>query len=432
MYIVPTCSPCPSIFFHGFFIPKIYTKYSLPAEHNFMMALVEYSESDSSDTELHSKSHAPLGENAKLHKAAFQKVVDRSNPHRILVNLSEQSKPNDLIAEEAAEPLPKKQKCGSNSFSGFNSILPAPKKSLAAGRADGGTDRFKTGLKIGVNLKTGATPGFHRGAPVAEQKDEFAETKKEEASHPELIVSSSVNPPLMSSAESIDHVKPESHLKGNPMMFKPLSVARKTKKKPSLTQNEEFLVVTGQTPESTRKSEFESKISLFSAATIEPPSVLNLPFNGQYQPLVYASTSSSTTTSPVFSEGKAIPDATIEDIGYLEQEYRSSNNSPQSLNTIAEDLNLSTSAKRQLLGRHRSHPLEVNLVNFNTDREYAANEILRQAGEQVQHNPVRAIAPGKHSLKQLVNAVSSQKEALEEHFATGKRNKKEAGSKYGW
>jgi hypothetical protein len=66
------------------------------------------------------------------------------------------------------------------------------------------------------------------------------------------------------------------------------------------------------------------------------------------------------------------------------------------------------------------------------DKEYAANEELRAKGETVQHNPVRAIAPGKHSLRQLVNAASSQQDALEEKFMTSKRNKKEAGSKYGW
>ena len=106
--------------------------------------------------------------------------------------------------------------------------------------------------------------------------------------------------------------------------------------------------------------------------------------------------------------------------------------SPQSLDSIASDLNLSDSAKRQLLGRQRGNTSIINVVNFNTDQEYAANEILRQAGEQVQHNPVRSIAPGEHSLKQLVNAVSNQKDALEEQFASGRRNKKEAGSKYGW
>ena len=50
----------------------------------------------------------------------------------------------------------------------------------------------------------------------------------------------------------------------------------------------------------------------------------------------------------------------------------------------------------------------------------------------VQHNPVRPIAPGKHTLQQLVNVASNQREALEESFATGRRNKKEAGAKYGW
>ena len=105
----------------------------------------------------------------------------------------------------------------------------------------------------------------------------------------------------------------------------------------------------------------------------------------------------------------------------------------QSLEAIASDLNLSAAARRQLLGRHGPpSSTAINIVNFNTDAEYAANEILRASGDVVQHNPVRAIASGKHSLKQLVNAATGQKEALEESFATGKRNKKEAGNKYGW
>lgn len=44
---------------------------------------------------------------------------------------------------------------------------------------------------------------------------------------------------------------------------------------------------------------------------------------------------------------------------------------------------------------------------------------------------VRALAPGKHSLKQLVNAVSSQREALEDSFAAGRRRKGESGARYG-
>lgn len=396
------------------------------------MALVGYSESDSSDTESHPKSHPQSRDNANFRKPAFQKVVDRSNPHRILVNFPEQSKPTDAIEEEAGEPLAKKVKLQSSSFSGFNSILPAPKKSSAIGRGNSGSDIKKSGLRTGVSLITGATPGFNRGAPVVEQIDRYDEAAKEEATHPEKNVPSSTHPPPLSSAESIDDAKSEPNLKGNSMVFKPLSVTRKTKKKSSIIANEE-IHIKPHTPLSTRNSEPVSKISLFSTGDIETPPVVNPAFNGQYQPLIYGPSHPNTTLSTAtFFEGENIEDAAVVDTGQLQREYKSSSDTPKSLNTIAEDLNLSASAKRQLLGRHRNDPSKINLVNFNTDQEYAANELLRQAGEQVQHNPVRAIAPGKHSLKQLVNAASSQKDALEEHFATGKRNKKEAGSKYGW
>jgi hypothetical protein len=35
-------------------------------------------------------------------------------------------------------------------------------------------------------------------------------------------------------------------------------------------------------------------------------------------------------------------------------------------------------------------------------------------------------------LRQLLNAATTQKDALEESWAAGKRNKQEAGRKYGW
>jgi hypothetical protein len=105
---------------------------------------------------------------------------------------------------------------------------------------------------------------------------------------------------------------------------------------------------------------------------------------------------------------------------------------PASLDTIANDLNLSKSERRQLFGRN-AIPAESRILTFNTDQEYASNQAMAQSELAAQqHNPVRAIAPGKHTLQQLVNAASSQREALEESFATGRRNKKEAGSRYGW
>ncbi|KAI9876604.1 MAG: hypothetical protein M1823_007242, partial [Watsoniomyces obsoletus] len=106
---------------------------------------------------------------------------------------------------------------------------------------------------------------------------------------------------------------------------------------------------------------------------------------------------------------------------------------PQNLDSIASDLNLSASERRRLFGRNpKQSNSAINISNFNMDQEYLANEELRATGEQAQHNPLRAIAPGKHSLKQLVSQAQGQKDALEESFASGRRNKKEAGGRYGW
>lgn len=131
-------------------------------------------------------------------------------------------------------------------------------------------------------------------------------------------------------------------------------------------------------------------------------------------------------------------DLTYDEYTYTSQVAASAPAAPmsgaQSLNDIASDLNLSAADRRQLFGRQKGGavPQATKIINFNTDEEYRHNEELRAAGEQVVHNPVRAIAPGKHSLKQLVNAAANQKEALEESFAKGKSNRAEASSRYGW
>lgn len=154
--------------------------------------------------------------------------------------------------------------------------------------------------------------------------------------------------------------------------------------------------------------------------------------NSQYQPMLYNGMAEDNAESKQPYDG--IPDDSTADKAGLTSN-KSSATPTQSLDSIAADLNLSASARRQLLGRnHRdASKTSSSIMNFNTDEEYAANEALRASGEQApQHNPVRAIAPGKHSLKQLVNAASGQKEALEESFASGRRNKREAGGKYGW
>ena len=150
-----------------------------------------------------------------------------------------------------------------------------------------------------------------------------------------------------------------------------------------------------------------------------------------YQPLVYEDPSKQQTTE----SNEALEETELAAQNPSTNPPQTNQTSgPHTLDSIASDLNLSASARRQLFGRRRGNDNSstVNVINFNTDLEYKANEELRAAGETVQHNPVRAIAPGKHNLKQLISAASSQREALEESFAKGKANKREAGSKYGW
>jgi len=66
------------------------------------------------------------------------------------------------------------------------------------------------------------------------------------------------------------------------------------------------------------------------------------------------------------------------------------------------------------------------------DAEYRSNRQMAAAGETFEHRAVKAIAPGKHSLTQLVNNVKSQGDALEDKWADGRRKKGDAGSKYGF
>ena len=73
-----------------------------------------------------------------------------------------------------------------------------------------------------------------------------------------------------------------------------------------------------------------------------------------------------------------------------------------------------------------------NIAHFNMDAEYRSNQELAASGETFQHREVKAIAPGKHSLQQLVNNVKSQTDALEDKWAEGRRNRGEGGSKYGF
>ena len=406
------------------------------------MALVSYSDSEESGDEAPQATPASLKKVAvtapkPTTKSVVQKLVDPSNPHKIKISLPEIQSASKEGDEEVDGPPAKRAKTGSGAFSGFNSFLPAPKRSATT---HGGSGPKRGGLGSGVNLKTGATPGFSREpVPTYGEDSEMLgasggqEMENTKAATPVEAEESSSEAPSI-----LEKPKVEPKKTGSAMMFKPLSVARKPqKKKPASTPKFVEKLSTGPSLGSQSEPEPRKlvKPSLFSLPSPDESSVVAPGSVGEYKPMIYEA--KSTTADQEYNN-------VVDGSDFSEQEpnqppaYSIPNSSStpkntQSLDAIAADLNLSKSARRQLMGRGvKGDASAINVLNFNTDEEYASNELLRQAGETVKVNPVRAIAAGKHSLRQLINAASSQKEALEEHFASGKRNKKEAGSKYGW
>ncbi|KAJ5554806.1 hypothetical protein N7535_007251 [Penicillium sp. DV-2018c] len=393
------------------------------------MALVAYSDSEGSDSE---SGTTPAPQTTKATKADLKSgfKVDRSNPNKVRIAIPE-IKPEHQAGEDEDGPR-KKARIGGGGFSGFNSFLPAPKRT-AEKKAPMATTRPAFGLK------TGAGPGFDRTAD-AEMRNDMASGNLAGADAEDTIPTpGSLNADAAPNASVEAMKKPEQvKLQGNPMMFRPLSVGRPKKKKttkiieqptpgPSKSAQSEQQTTTPQPP---APAPPKPKVSLFSLSSDETTSRPD-PAPGPpatYQPLVYNTESAESEETL-----EAIP-ADIEP-PHIPAEYSTatvSSNPVSSLDTVANDLNLSKSERRQLFGRNAT-AAQSHVRTFNTDEEYASNQVLAQ-GElaAAQHNPVRSIAPGKHTLQQLLNAASSQKEALEESFAAGRRNKREAGSKYGW
>lgn len=171
-----------------------------------------------------------------------------------------------------------------------------------------------------------------------------------------------------------------------------------------------------------QKPPSKPKVSLFSISqeAIAPEKQST----DDYQPLLYGADQDDDETP--------LPDTSL--LPTLQATHQTPPSS-NDLTNLASELNLSEAERRQLFGRKGQGPdvSSAKIVDFNTDAEYAHNEMLRQQGETVQHNALKSISgTGKNSLRSLINVASTQKEALEEHFASGRRNKREAGNKYGW
>ncbi|RLL98582.1 hypothetical protein CFD26_100930 [Aspergillus turcosus] len=411
------------------------------------MALVSYSDSEASDSEQETKvtqppnkSQAPTPANPPKPSsgANFTSFVDRSNPRKIRVALPE-IKPENPTADGEDGPARKRARIGGGgAFSGFNSLLPAPKRTNVTAEKDKKT--AAPARKV-FSLKTGATPGFDREADAEFRREQAFDSlagdgDDETIPKPGSLRSEQPGDEGAATGQVDGEKKEEVKLKGNPMMFKPLSVGRasqKKKKQPakpasSAPTNETTALQSSQASNELPAAQpappvsQKPKISLFSLSR-EETTTSNMPEpqaqGAAYEPLVYTTELEDTPAGP-----------------QPEPETLTAPSQPQAdqtLDNIADDLNLSRAQRRQLFGRN-ADPSKSRILHFNTDKEYIANQELAHQTDlaAAQHNPVRAIAPGKHTLQQLVNAASTQREALEESFAAGRRNKKEAGSKYGW
>ncbi|ROT35980.1 hypothetical protein SODALDRAFT_328359 [Sodiomyces alkalinus F11] len=404
------------------------------------MGLVDYSESDS-EPEVTNESApkpttkttaAPYTTNTTTTKKPFQKVVDRSNPGKIRVNLP-QLKGDDEPASTSDEPPAKRVKTGGGGglFGGMNSFLPPPKNTGAKKAIAASTNTSRPPFQ----LKTSSEAGFRRESPQEAGVDV-------QGAAPGTGGSGLMLPPprATTSQPSIpDGMKAEEDVKlvGKPMMFRPLSVARAKKKgpkklptaPPSAPAGSESTVQQPKPVPEVAAPPPPKKMSLFSIASEPEPEepAAATETNGAYEPLFEpdnVATSYDSYAADTAGQGTYPVPATAPNPA-----------DPTSLGVVADDLNLSAAERRELFGRSGAPGPSAStsrVINFDMEREYQHNEELRASGEQQIHRPIRGITPGKHNLRQLVNAVQSQREALEESFAKGKNIRKEASGRYGW
>ena len=412
------------------------------------MGLVDYSDSDSegSDTEV-----KPTPKPAAINKKpAFQKLTS-SSTGKIQVSL-----PTSATNDDSDSRPAKRTKIGAGAFSGFNSFLPPPKKtgaaslSLPAPKAtNGGASENAVPVvkRVPITLK-GAGPAFSRS-----RGDEY----DEERSYDDMGASITTNgggvsmslPPPKGAPQPVAQGKPAEEVKmvglGKPMQFKPLSVGRKVVKKKKKTVDElrpaEVEKPKGQAPilEAQPAAPLKPQGRLFSVPGDDEDDepVAAATTSGKYEPMIYGAhmeqeqDGTSAHEYPHIDTYDPTSYASAHQTSYTQSQVPAQTTT-SSLSDIASDLHLSASERRQLFGRNGSQRQAANVKNFNMDAEYRHNEEVRASGETVTHNPVRAIAPGKHSLQQLVSQVQNQKEALEESFQKGYANRREASSRYGW
>lgn len=412
------------------------------------MGLVDYPDSDSEASDTGVK---PTPKSVAINKKpAFQKLTSNSTG-KIQVSL-----PTPATNDDSDSRPAKRAKIGAGAFSGFNSFLPPPKKTGAAGlslpapKATNGSaneNAVPVAKRAPITLK-GAGPAFSRS-----RGDEY----DEEGNYDDMGAPITNNgggmgmslPPPKAAPQPVAQGKPAEEVKmvglGKPMQFKPLSVGRKVIKKKKKTVDE-------LRPAEVEKQKVQAPV--LEAQLAAPPkqqgSLFSVPGNdeddepvaaattsGKYEPIIYGAHTeqgqdgTSAHHNPYIDTYDPTSYASAHQTSYTQSQVPAQT-ATSSLSDIASDLHLSAAERRQLFGRNGSQRQAANVKNFNMDAEYRHNEEVRASGETVTHNPVRAIAPGKHSLQQLVSQVQNQKEALEESFQKGYANRREASSRYGW
>jgi len=354
-----------------------------------LMALVGYSDSEGSEDE----STKPSGINEKSAQ------TDRTETRKIKFSL-----PAVTNAEPAVTDRPSKRARTGGATLSFNELLPAPKRNAETAKPKGLGSNFA--------LKTSSHAGFSR-EPMETTIVEESKLIEEKSSPFKNALESSVAEPVK--------------ITGNAMRFKPLSVAN-SKKKPKIPASSMIQKSTTIPAKSVARSDVADKeaqpdmsnsrppISLFSMQSTETYDVTDDKTN-EYEPLLFNTQD---------------PEQIIEE-ELISHEIPQMQHDPNSVNGVSANLNLSKPDQRRLFGRKvRDGAEAINITNFNMDQEYARNEELRASGAAIQHRSVKAIAPGKHSLQQLINSANNQKDALEDAWAEGRRAKGESGNKYGW
>ncbi|TID14669.1 Mitotic checkpoint protein PRCC [Venturia nashicola] len=372
------------------------------------MNLVAYSDSESDgETE-------PTPAPKAAARTGPKKLVNPGT-HKVTINLPSVQAEKDDIQRDA--PPAKRARIGGGL--NINAFLPAPKRPAG-------------GLGKGVNLKTGAEAAFERAPKTFEvegEKQDIKDVIAELRARPSQAVSEEKTG-NGEKTDSLASAPKEMKMVGSAMKFKPLSVSRNAQKKkkkppPSKAAESAPAATIDQATQGAASANVpaKAKVSLFSIG------------QEQTQPSLGAGYS-------FFAEDEVDDEEEEQVVEAVEEQTfettPSAQTGHQTLNSITKDMNLSDADMRQLFGRQAGKGgkmpdlSNMKVVNFNMDDEYRANNELIAKGEVISHNPVRAIAPGKHSLKQLVNAAATQKEALEEHFAKGRSNQKETSSRYGW